>query len=139
MSFDKRHDPENFLVENLVRRADMRKLSDEYNCQMARIFPWPGVTDTKRLITEFGLIWVEVVPGTAVDAHEHDEEESFCIVQGRAHLILEGQETELTVGDVVYIPRFWRHQMCNPFDELLKFVDIYWDDKGRTKAEARMK
>ena len=106
---------------------------------MSRIFPWPDIADTKRQITEFGFIWVEVKPGTAVDAHEHDEEESFCIVEGKAKLLIEGQETDLNVGDVVYIPRYWRHQMTNPYDSTLKFADIYWDNKSRTKEEARVK
>ena len=68
-----------------------------------------------------------------MDAHEHDEEETFLILSGKAELELEGQVTVLGRGDVVYVPRFWRHQMRNPFEETLVFADIYWDFKGRTK------
>ena len=139
MKYDSIHDTEAFDIENHVKRHTDRKLTFEYNCDMSRIYPWERVSDTKRLMTEFGLIWVEVKPGTAVDAHEHDEEESFCIVSGKARLILEGQSTELEFGDVVYIPRYWNHQMCNPFDSTLRFIDIYWDFRDREKSLAEVK
>ena len=62
-------------------------------------------------------------------------EESFLIISGKSELEVEGQSTVLERGDVVYIPRFWTHQMKNPFEETLVFADIYWDWKGRTKEE----
>lgn len=125
--------PNDFEIEDLVRRATAAEFTFEYNCDMRRIYPWDEVANTKRPVTEFGLVWVQVRPHTNVDRHEHDEEETFLVLAGRAELELEGQTTELGAGDVVYIPRFWAHQMRNPFDELLVFADIYWDFKGRTK------
>ncbi|MGU9962637.1 MAG: cupin domain-containing protein [Candidatus Halichondribacter symbioticus] len=124
---------DNFKIEDLVQRHKDSKFTFEYNCDMRRIYPWDKKTDTKRPITEFGMVWVEVKPGTEVDAHEHDEEESFLIISGKAELKIEDQSTVLEHGDVVYIPRFWTHQMKNPFEEKLIFADIYWDWKGRTK------
>lgn len=128
-------DLNDFRIEDLVQRSDDAGFTFEYNCNMRRIYPWTGVANTKRPMTEFGLVWVEVDPGTAVDAHEHDEEETFLILSGRAQLELEGQVTTLSAGDVVYIPRYWRHQMRNPFADKLVFADIYWDFKGRSRAE----
>ena len=129
------YDLNTFKIDALVQRHKDSKFTFEYNCDMRRIYPWGDKANTKRSITEFGMIWVEVKPGTEVVAHEHDEEESFLIIAGRAQLAIEGQSTVLERGDVVYIPRFWIHQMKNPFDETLVFVDIYWDWKGRTKKQ----
>ena len=81
------------------------------------------------------MIWVEVEPGTEVVAHQHDEEESFLIISGKAVLHLERQVTVLSHGDLVYIPRFWTHQMKNPFEETLVFADLYWDWRGRTREQ----
>lgn len=129
------YDMNNFDVNELVQRHSEAEFTFEYNCDMRRIYPWNDKADTKRTITEFGLIWVEVKPGTEVVAHEHDEEESFLIISGKAELEVEGQTTVLERGDVVYIPRFWNHQMKNPFEETLIFADIYWDWKGRSREE----
>lgn len=125
----------NFKVEDLVQRHKDSMFTFEYNCDMRRIYPWGDKANTKRPITEFGIIWVEVKAGTEVIAHEHDEEESFIIISGRAELEIEGQSTTLEHGDTVYIPRFWTHQMKNPFEDILVFADIYWDSKGRTKEQ----
>ena len=127
--------PAEFEIEDYVQRYSNAKMTFEYNCDMRRVYPWGGMANTKRSITEFGLVWVEVRAGTNVDAHEHDEEESFLIISGQAELIMEGKTTVLKKGDVVYVPRFWNHQMCNPFQETLIFADIYWDFKNRTKEQ----
>ena len=128
-------DPSGFDIEALVRRAEGASFTFEYNCDMRRLYPWPGRADTKRAVTEFGLVWVEVRPHTSVDRHEHDEEESFLVISGRAELWLEGQATSLAPGDIVYVPRFWSHEMRNPHDETLVFADLYWDFRGRTKQQ----
>lgn len=121
----------NFDIETLVRRGKSAATTREYNCDLRRLLPWPDVVDTKRSLTEFGAIWVSVRPGEDVDQHRHDEEECFVVFAGKADLHLEGQKTTLEAGDVVYIPRFWMHQLCNPYREAFQFIDLYWDDKGR--------
>lgn len=120
-------------IEGLVNRFDSSRFTFEYNCSMRRIYPWHPYVETKRNITEFGVIWVEVHPETEVEMHQHDEEETFILTSGRAEIIIESQKTILNAGDVVYIPRYCLHQICNPFEEKLVFIDIFWDFKGRSK------
>jgi quercetin dioxygenase-like cupin family protein len=120
-------------VESLVRRGDRAVFTDEYNCKLRRLYPWPGTVETKRPVTEFGAIWVVVGPGKTVDSHNHDEEETFIVIDGRATLKLEGRETALQKGDVAYIPRFAEHELRNlSATEPFVFVDIYWDWEGRS-------
>lgn len=122
-----RHD---FRWDDVLRKGSSAEFTFEYNCDLRRLLPWSGLVDTKRSITEFGVIWVKVQPGTAVDEHYHDEEEAFLITSGRATLHLEGKQTNLSQGDVVYIPRNWRHQLINDGTADFTFIDIYWDMGG---------
>jgi oxalate decarboxylase/phosphoglucose isomerase-like protein (cupin superfamily) len=43
--------------------------------------------------------------------------------------------TTLGPGDVVYIPRYWQHQLRNRYARDFQFVDIYWDHRGRSFEE----
>lgn len=120
-------------LANLVRRGTDATFTDEYNCKLRRLFPWPNQVDTKRQITEFGVIWVVVEPGKAVDMHDHDEEETFIVVEGSAELTLGEEKTVLKRGDVAYIPRFARHSLRNLSDtEPFAMIDVYWDWRGRS-------
>ena len=123
--------PAEFAWDNIVRKAESAYFTFEYNCNLRRLYPWPRRVETKRPITEFGVIWVTVEAGTAVDEHSHDEEETFLVTGGSATLILEGRRTTLAIGDVVYIPRDWRHQLRNDGTEPFTFIDIYWDMSGK--------
>ncbi|AHD03211.1 cupin domain-containing protein [Leisingera methylohalidivorans] len=125
-------DRDTFDIETLVRRGETAVTTREYNADLRRLLPWPGRANSKRPLTEFGAILVTIRPQEDVDAHRHDEEECFIVTVGRASLEIEGQTTQLSAGDVVYIPRFWMHQLRNPNAEPFVFVDLYWDDKGRS-------
>jgi len=125
-------------IERLIRRNETATFTDQYNCKLRRLFPWPGAVNTKRQITEFGVIWVVVEPATAVDRHSHDEEETFIVVGGEAELTVGEEKTLIRPGDVVYLPRFSEHQLRNlslsiPF----AMIDIYWDWEGQSDATLR--
>ena len=121
-----------FDIETLVRRGKTATTTREYNADLRRLLPWPGHVNSKRPVTEFGSILVTIRPFEDVDAHRHDEEELFIIIAGEADLEIERQTTRLEVGDVVYIPRYWMHQLRNPNAAPFTFIDLYWDDKGRS-------
>jgi quercetin dioxygenase-like cupin family protein len=74
---------------------------------------------------------VVIEPGQSVSEHDHDEEETFIVIDGAAELTLDRESTTITAGDVAYIPRFGRHGLRNlsstsPF----VMIDIYWDWGG---------
>ena len=124
-------------VERLVRRGAHAVFTDEYNCRLRRLFPWPSQVETRRPITEFGAIWVVVDCATDVEQHEHDEEETFIVIEGQAELTVNGRSTMLGRGDVAYIPRFARHGLRNLSTKVpFVMVDIYWDWRGRQKSES---
>lgn len=120
-------------IETLVRRGADAIFTDEYNCKLFRLFPWPGRVETIRPLTEFGATWVVLDPGKAVARHDHDEEECFVVVAGRADLSVASQSTQLSAGDVAYIPRSIPHALVNRSgDAPFVFIDIYWDLGGNS-------
>lgn len=121
-----------FDIKELIRCADSAKFTREYNADLRRLLPWTGHVDSKRPITEFGVIQVVIRPQESVDSHRHDEEECFIVTSGKALIDVEGQSSNIKTGDVIYIPRFWLHQIRNPYMDPFHFIDIYWDYKGRS-------
>ncbi|HEX6376092.1 MAG TPA: cupin domain-containing protein [Allosphingosinicella sp.] len=114
-----------------LRPAAEAAYTDEYDVKLRRLFPWPGRVETNRPITGFGAIWVVIEPGKVVETHDHDEEECFIVVDGRAELVLNDQPMNLTKGDVVYIPRLAPHSLRNLSDRSdFVMIDIYWDDRS---------
>lgn len=123
-------------LADLVRRGSAATYTDEYGVRLRRLLPWPGFADTKRPVTELGVIWVLIEPGKFVETHAHDEEEAFFVTEGEAELTIEGETTVIRPGDSVYIPRFARHALVNrSTDTAFRFVDVYWDDRGRPVPE----
>ncbi|MEQ8966363.1 MAG: cupin domain-containing protein [Azospirillaceae bacterium] len=119
-------------LESLVRRGASAAFTDEYGVALRRLFPWPDHVETHRPISEFGVIWVVIEGGKTVDAHAHDEEETFIVVSGAIELSMNGETTVLEAGDVAYIPRFWKHGLSNPSPDVpFVMIDIYWDNQGR--------
>lgn len=126
--------PKALPIESYIRRYADLTFTDEYNCKLRRLFPWAGQVNTKRPLTEFGCIWVQVEPHTDVDRHAHDEEETFIVVSGEAELAIESQVTTIGFGDVVYLPRHMHHQLRNRSHLPFVMIDIYWDWGGQSDS-----
>lgn len=125
-------------LERLIRRHHDLVYTDEYNCKLRRLFPWPGKVNTKRPLTEFGCMFVTLGPNQAVDVHQHDEEETFIVLSGSAALTVDGLTAILRPGDVAYIPRLSAHGLRNDSNtEPYEMLDVYWDENGRSDATLR--
>ncbi|WP_350335407.1 cupin domain-containing protein [Coralliovum pocilloporae] len=102
--------------------------SHEYNCKLWRLFPWLNRIETLKEINGFGAIWVQLDPDHHVEAHQHDEEEAFIVIQGNATLTIEDNIFEIHPKDVVHIPRNAMHQLSNHSKvEPFIMIDLYWD------------
>ncbi|MCF5714919.1 cupin domain-containing protein [Pseudomonas tremae] len=131
---NEKHETDILSIESYIRRHADMTFTNEYNCKLRRLFPWPGSVNTKRPLTEFGCIWVQVEPGTDVDRHAHDEEETFIVIAGQAELSIESQTTTIKFGDVIYLPRHFQHQLRNQSSEAFVMIDIYWDWGGKSDS-----
>lgn len=118
-------------IEKLIRRGANAQYAHEYGVKTRRLFPWKGVVETKRPLTEAGCMYVLLEPGEAVDAHRHDEEEVFIVLSGRVRLTVGGESCEIGPDDVAYIPRDVEHAIANLSDtERFQMLDMYWDEGG---------
>jgi quercetin dioxygenase-like cupin family protein len=124
-------------VEELVRRGSAAGFSDEYNCKIRRLFPWPDRVNTRRPLTEFGCMLIILEAGKQVDLHNHDEEETFIAISGQAILEVDGQSTTLNPNDVAYIPRMAKHSLRNDASSPFVMLDIYWDLGGRENGSTQ--
>lgn len=121
-------------IDDLIRRGQDAGFTEEYNCRLRRLFPWPDNADTKRAITGFGCMFVTLEAGKRVPPHDHDEEEAFIVLRGTAVLEVDGQETVIGPCDVAYIPRQARHTLRNQTPDDFVMLDVYWDLGGNSQA-----
>lgn len=118
-------------IETLIRRGADAHYTPEYGVKTRRLFPWGGKVNTKRRLTEAGCMYVLLEPNEFVEAHHHDEEETFIVLQGSALLVVDGTEARLDAGDVAYIPRHATHSIRNASaSERFQMLDMYWDEHG---------
>jgi len=105
--------------------------SYEYGCDLRRVYPWKDVAQPL-----WGSAIASVRPGEATTPHEHDEEETFFIIQGAGVMSIDGEAEDVTAGDVIYLPRHSRHTLRNSSaTDQLVFITIFW---GSPEADARM-
>lgn len=122
-------------IENLIRRGSTAEFTNEYGVQTRRLFPWKGVANTKRPLTETGCMYVSIPAMGFVEAHNHDEEETFIVLEGEAVLNIDGAETSITEGDVVYVPRYCEHSLTNNSKtKAFLMLDVYWDENGASDS-----
>jgi len=99
--------------------------------------PTPGKTFKKDILKElhaqglhgvFGL----VVPGSqGGDYHFHERgEHIIVIVSGEGMEIVEGGETPVKAGDVLYIPAGEKHTIVNRSDKELRYLGFMTQTSG---------
>lgn len=85
------------------------------------------------------LAYVTLPPGKASLPHWHPvAEESYYILQGRARMVIAGEEAELSPGDAVLIPPTQRHQIYSIGEVDLAFLAICapaWEPANSVYAE----
>ncbi len=83
-----------------------------------------------------GAGWGRVAPGTASDAHQHDETETFVIVRGTGDLIVDGRRQPVGPGIVAQFEPFETHVIENTGVQDLVFATLYWRDPQRAGQQA---
>ncbi len=63
--------------------------------------------------------------GGQVPWHNHEQEEVYFILEGRAEICLGDELSELGSGQAVYIPSYLFHQLTNIGDTPLKMIYCY--------------
>ncbi|MBM4763222.1 cupin domain-containing protein [Bacillus sp. B15-48] len=87
-------------------------------------------------IEDMEVIIGEMEPGGLADPHFHDDiEQIMYILTGKAHVIIEGKESVLSEGDVLWIPKKAMHDIRNAGDTNLRFVLIYSPQKVKVESK----
>jgi methionyl-tRNA synthetase len=85
-----------------------------------------------------GADWGRVVPGAQTDAHQHDETETFVIVEGIGELVVDNGRSTVRAGMVIQFEPFETHYLINTGETDLVFATFYWRDRERAaRAVAR--
>ena len=71
------------------------------------------------------LVVMSVAPGEEIGMEVHGLDQFIRIEQGRARVVLDGEEAELSDDDVVVIPAGTEHNVVNIGDTPLKLYTIY--------------
>lgn len=122
-----------------IRKIDWKNLKHEYGVDGQRLLPWL-VNDNSEFPFPFGGAYCITRSKTTSLEHINepsDEEEMFIAVEGKGLVNIDGEITEVSQGDVVYIPAGQSHFVDNPFDEDFHFYALWWNNRiisGYTKT-----
>lgn len=65
-------------------------------------------------VTSFGINQIVLQPGQRGRIHRHEhQEEVYLVLQGRLHLVVEGEGTELGAGELIRVAPRLRRQLVN--------------------------
>ncbi len=76
----------------------------------------------------FGSVFGSVPPGFVSKPHCHQDGEIFITLAGRAEVEIDGELTELSRGDMIFLPPFRTHAIHNHSAEPFDIVSVYWED-----------
>lgn len=88
------------------------------------------------------LVLMSILPGEDIGEEIHDLDQILYIAQGTGRAVLDGQETEITAGDVINVPEGAKHNIINSGTNALKLFTVYSPPEHpdgtvhKTKAEA---
>ena len=77
-------------------------------------------------VAPFTLARFVVPPGVTTSPDTHDVREVWVIVRGEGVLTLDGEETRVRAGDVLYYESRQTHQLVNDGDEPVELVTLWW-------------
>ncbi|MFN8610790.1 MAG: cupin domain-containing protein [Vulcanimicrobiota bacterium] len=108
----------------LIRKFDRNQLESEpHNVLFKDLYPWDAIQDTP-----FGASLAVVEPGGKTMIHHHNPCETFLICQGRGTMTCNGESSQVSSGDVIYLPPQSEHFLANDSaTDSLMFLSVFWD------------
>jgi mannose-6-phosphate isomerase-like protein (cupin superfamily) len=74
----------------------------------------------------FELTYFHVLPGCETPIDQHEDRESWIVLQGHGQLNYDGLSYPLTEQDIFYFEAFKMHQVINTSDKILIICSIFW-------------
>ncbi len=116
----------------LIRKFDRTQLDSEpHNVLYKDLYPWDAIGETP-----FGASLALVEVGGETMLHSHHPAETFLICQGRGSMTVNGETSQVSAGDVIYLPPGSQHTLKNTSGgESLMFFSVFWDaEQGEAGA-----
>lgn len=86
----------------------------------------PEILTDEHKARDLGGMFGLLIPGSQVPYHYHKNRESIIIViSGEATEIVEGEETPIKTGDVIYIPAGEKHTTVNMSDKDFRYLEFF--------------
>jgi methionyl-tRNA synthetase len=114
----------------IIRRYDPSELHAAFGIEMS------SIDDVGVDWHSLGAGWGRVAPGQRSDDHQHDETETFVIVQGTGELVVDNRRHPVGPGTVAQFEPFETHVIDNTGEDDLLFVTVYWRDAARASHQA---
>ncbi|MBN6889786.1 mannose-6-phosphate isomerase-like protein (cupin superfamily) [Cytobacillus horneckiae] len=108
-----------------IQRNNPDSYKHEYGSLLRRIYPWDIIRNSP-----FGSGIIVVPPGEATEPHNHDEEETFIIIEGEGIINVDGETEKVYPEDVIYFEPFSVHSLHNIGKKELKFLAVWWGAVG---------
>lgn len=84
-------------------------------------FPLYKSTGTKGL----SVVYFEIETGNSLGTHTDSAEEIILVLEGKAEAIVDGEEGQLTKGEMALIPEMVPHNIRNIGSETLKVIGFF--------------
>ena len=72
--------------------------------------------------SELAVTWVEVDPGAKQPRHSHEPQQTYVITRGSGVMHIGGEDREVGVGNLIFIPSGIEHGIDNTGQETLTYV-----------------
>ncbi len=94
--------------------------------------PSAGVRYRREILTKvhqaknLGGVFCRLPPGSKLPYHYHENRESLIMVIGGEGIEgVEGKETPIKAGDVLYIPAGEKHMMMSASEEEIRYLEFF--------------
>jgi len=106
-----------------IHRVTNQEFKKEYGILCQRVY------SDQTGDTPFGATWCLVDPLKRTAPHQHEDGETFFIIDGHGLMTIGDEREEVRAGDVVFIPPHSEHCLINVSNtKQLKFISVYWID-----------
>jgi quercetin dioxygenase-like cupin family protein len=86
----------------------------------------PEILTTEHGAKSLGGMFGLLIPGSQVPYHSHKNRESIIFaISGNAIEVIDGQETPITAGDVLFIPPGEKHTTINRSEKDFRYVEFF--------------
>lgn len=106
----------------VVTGTQARDLSPPWGDRGTRVLAY--LTRENSAATGLEVYLSTMAPGASSALHEHDAEQAYFILSGRAVVTIGGHSEEVGENSAVVFPRDVPHSIANPFGHPVTFVAV---------------